>query len=63
MGVLFVLVGGRPGLGKSTLAAALGPQLGLSVLAKDEIKESLADGLGVPRTVRPSPPRLVTRQR
>lgn len=51
MGVLFVLVGGRQGLGKSTLAAALGPQLGLSVLAKDEIKESLADGLGVPRTV------------
>ncbi|WP_410567207.1 AAA family ATPase [Amycolatopsis sp. cmx-4-61] len=48
---LFVLIGGWPGAGKSTLAAALGPQLGLPVLAKDEIKEALAEGLGHPRTV------------
>lgn len=51
MGIVFVLVGGWPGSGKSTLAAALGPRLGLPVLMKDEVKEVLADGLGVPRTV------------
>ncbi|WP_254896852.1 hypothetical protein [Amycolatopsis sp. Hca4] len=48
---MFVLVGGWPGAGKGTLAAALGPRLGLPVLAKDEIKEALAEGLGRPRTV------------
>jgi predicted kinase len=48
---LFVLVGGWPGAGKTTLATALGPRLGLPVLAKDEVKEALADGLGRPRTV------------
>jgi predicted kinase len=48
---MFVLVGGWPGSGKSTLAAALGPALGLPVLAKDEIKEAMADGLGRPATV------------
>jgi predicted kinase len=48
---MFVLVGGWPGAGKSTLAAALGPQLGLPVLVKDEIKEALAEELGQPRTV------------
>jgi predicted kinase len=48
---MFVLVGGWPGSGKSTLAAALGPALGLPVLAKDEIKEAMADGLGQPATV------------
>ncbi len=48
---VFVLVGGWPGSGKSTLAAALGPELGLPVLAKDEIKEALAEELGRPRTV------------
>jgi predicted kinase len=51
MGVLFVLVGGWPGSGKSTLAAALGRQLGLPMLAKDEIKEALAESLGQPSTV------------
>jgi predicted kinase len=51
MGGVFVLVGGWPGSGKSTLAAALGPRLGLPVLAKDEIKEALADALGRPATV------------
>lgn len=48
---LFVLVGGWPGSGKSTLADALGPELGLAVLAKDEIKEALAEALGQPATV------------
>ncbi len=46
-----MLVGGRPGSGKSTLAAALGPRLGLPVLAKDEIKQALAEELGMPGTV------------
>ncbi len=46
-----MLVGGWPGSGKTTLANALGPSLGLPVLAKDEVKEALADGLGTPGTV------------
>jgi predicted kinase len=40
----FVLVAGWPGSGKSTLAAALAPELGLPLLAKDEIKEALMEG-------------------
>jgi predicted kinase len=48
---LFVLVAGWPGSGKSTLAAALAPELGLPLLAKDEIKEVLMDALGAPATV------------
>ncbi|MFL6125300.1 AAA family ATPase [Actinophytocola sp.] len=48
---MFVLVGGWPGSGKTTLAAALGPRLGLPVLAKDEVKEALAEELGRPATV------------
>src|ERR1700744_5549560 len=47
----FVLVAGWPGSGKSTLAAALAGELGLPLLAKDEIKEALMEGLGRPRTV------------
>jgi predicted kinase len=47
----FVLVAGWPGSGKSTLAVALATELGLPLLAKDEIKEALMDGLGGPRTV------------
>lgn len=47
----FVLVTGWPGSGKSTLAAALAPHLGLPLLSKDEIKEALMDGLGLPETV------------
>ena len=50
-GHVFVLVGGWPGSGKSTLAAALAGELDLPLLAKDEIKEALMDGLGRPRTV------------
>jgi predicted kinase len=48
---LFVLVAGWPGAGKSTLAAALAAEMGLPLLAKDEIKEALMDGLGRPQTV------------
>jgi predicted kinase len=54
VGVVFVLVGGWPGSGKSTLAAALGPQLGLPVVAKDEIKEALIEELGPPGSVEES---------
>jgi predicted kinase len=54
-GGLFVLVAGWPGSGKSTLAAALAPELGLPLLAKDEIKEALMDALGTrPRWRTPS---------
>lgn len=48
---LFVLVGGWPGSGKSTLARALAAELRLPLLAKDEIKEAVADELGRPDTV------------
>ena len=47
----FVVVVGWPGSGKSTLATALAAELGLPLLAKDEIKEALMDGLGQPETV------------
>ena len=47
----FVLMVGWPGSGKSTLAAALAAELGLPLLAKDEIKEALMEGLGRPGTV------------
>lgn len=48
---LYVLVGGWPASGKSTLANALARQLRLPLLAKDEIKEAMADALGHPTTV------------
>jgi predicted kinase len=48
---MFVLIGGWPGSGKSTLAASLATELALPLLAKDEIKEALANSLGQPMSV------------
>jgi len=52
--VRLVLVGGLPGTGKSTLAAALADATGWSVLRSDEVRKDLA-GLGH-TTRRPPPP-------
>ena len=43
----FVLVSGRAGSGKTTLARGLSPALGIPLLSKDMIKEALADSLGL----------------
>lgn len=42
-----VVVSGVPGAGKSTLAARLARDAGLVLLAKDEVKEVIADVVGV----------------
>jgi predicted kinase len=42
-----VFVSGPPGAGKSTLAGPLAAELGFALLAKDRIKETLHDALGV----------------
>jgi predicted kinase len=48
---LFVLVAGPPAIGKSTLATPLAGELGLSVIARDAIKEALMEALGRPSSV------------
>jgi predicted kinase len=50
----FVLVGGWPAAGKTTLARALASELEVAYLSKDEIKEALMDRLGAPSTVEES---------
>ena len=47
----YVVVSGPPGSGKTTLAAALAPALGLPLIAKDTIKEALMAVLPVPDVV------------
>ena len=50
----FVLVGGWPGSGKTTLSRALAVELGIECLSKDEFKEHLMDRVGAPATVEES---------
>ena len=47
----FVLVGGWPGSGKTTLSRALASDLGIPYLSKDDVKEALMDALGAPSSV------------
>ncbi len=44
----FVLVGGWPGSGKTTLSGALAAELGVPHLSKDVVKEALMDAMGTP---------------
>ncbi|HSE08043.1 MAG TPA: AAA family ATPase [Nocardioidaceae bacterium] len=50
----FVLVGGWPASGKTTLARGLASELSVPYLSKDEVKEALMDALGAPSTVEAS---------
>ena len=50
----FVLVGGWPGSGKTTLSRALASDLDIPYLSKDVVKEALMDALGAPSTVEES---------
>jgi predicted kinase len=50
----FVLVGGWPAAGKTTLARSLACELEFAYLSKDDVKEALMDALGAPSTVEES---------
>jgi predicted kinase len=50
----FVLVGGWPGAGKTTLARTLASELDFAYLSKDDIKEALMGALGAPSSVEES---------
>lgn len=47
----YVLVGGWPGSGKSTLSRSLAAELDAPLLCKDVVKEALMDALGAPSDV------------
>ena len=51
---VFILVAGPPGSGKSTVARPVAEALGLPLLVKDAIKDTLMDELGAPATVEES---------
>jgi predicted kinase len=51
---VFVLVGGWPGSGKTTLATALAAELRTTLLSKDVVKEALMAERGRPSTVEES---------
>ena len=48
IGRRFVVVSGPPASGKSTIAPAIAAHLGLPLIAKDTIKETLMSALGAP---------------
>jgi predicted kinase len=50
----FVLVGGWPAAGKTTLARDLASELEFAYLSKDAVKEALMDASGAPSTVEES---------
>ncbi|NUT42095.1 MAG: ATP-binding protein [Thermoactinospora sp.] len=51
--MIAILVNGLPGAGKTTLAARLAEELDLPLLAKDRVKETLADTLAAPPGMSP----------
>jgi predicted kinase len=51
---LYVLIGGWPGSGKTTLARSLAPRLDLAYLGKDDLKELLWQQFGEPTSVEDS---------